>query len=190
MSTIRAAGLGTLTASNTATIVDPSTPAGGIARVGTLVSYSAVASTSGTAIDFTGIPSWARKISIVVNAVSTNGTSGMLIQIGSGSYTTSGYVSHLGAINGGTGQLKYTNGFGLDQGRGSAAVVTNGVLTLYNVSGNIWVASGTTYYTNNDGAMCMIAGNVTLAGTLDRVRITTTGGSDTFDAGSVNVMYE
>jgi hypothetical protein len=31
---------------------------------------------------------------------------------------------------------------------------------------------------------------VSLSGTLDRIRLTTVNGSDTFDAGSINIIYE
>ena len=34
------------------------------------------------------------------------------------------------------------------------------------------------------------AGRVTLSGALDRVRVTTVNGTDTFDAGSINILYE
>lgn len=60
--------------------------------VGGLTSGTAVATTSGTSIDFTGIPSWAKKITVMFSAVSTNGTSPIQVQIGAGSVSNSGYV--------------------------------------------------------------------------------------------------
>ena len=61
--------------------------------VGVLTSGTAVASTSGTSIDFTGLPSWVKRITVIFNGVSLSGSSNLLIQLGTGSttYTTSGY---------------------------------------------------------------------------------------------------
>ena len=70
MSFIKASALGPLTASNTATIVDPATPASGIATLGPLVSFAAQNTTSGANIDFTGIPSWAKRVTVSVASVS------------------------------------------------------------------------------------------------------------------------
>jgi hypothetical protein len=144
-----------------------------------LVSATAVASTSGTSIDFTGIPSWVKRITIIMNGMSTNGTSNQLFQIGSGSVTTSGYQ----CITGSTG---YTAGFGIPEA--SATRVTFGGIVLTNISGNIWVAFGSVGTTT--GATQVMVGGVTLGGVLDRVRATTVNGTDTFDAGSINIMYE
>ena len=144
-----------------------------------LVSGTAVASTSGTSIDFTSIPSWVKRITIIMNGMSTNGTSNQLFQIGSGSVTTSGYQ----CITGSTG---YTAGFGIPEA--SATRVTFGGIVLTNISGNIWVAFGSVGTTT--GATQVLIGGVTLGGVLDRVRATTVNGTDAFDAGSFNIMYE
>jgi hypothetical protein len=144
-----------------------------------LVSGTAVASTSGTSIDFTSIPSWVKRITIIMNGMSTNGTSNQLFQIGSGSVTTSGYQ----CITGSTG---YTAGFGIPEA--SATRVTFGGIVLTNISGNIWVAFGSVGTTT--GATQVMVGGVTLGGVLDRVRATTVNGTDAFDAGSINIMYE
>ena len=186
MSTIKASALGPLTASNTATIVDPQTPAGGIARVGTLVSYSAVTA-SGTSVDFTGIPSWARRLTVLFNAVSITGTALYRMQLGSGSITTSGYnvsATYQGGTNGGTTS---TSGFDI-YGVGAAHSIS-GVVTFATLGSNIWVGSGVVGY-SSQAYVFMTAGNVTLSGALDRIRFTTSTGTDTYDAGSINVMYE
>jgi len=146
------------------------------------------ASTSGTSIDFTGIPSWVKRITVMFNGVSTNGSSSPLVQLGtSGGVVTSGY--------GGTGSLiastvtsqNFTTGFG-ERSQDSAAV-RSGAWVITNVSGNIWVCAGV--LGRSDGANTSVTGGtVTLGGTLDRVRITTVNGTDTFDAGSINILYE
>ena len=156
------------------------------AQTGTLETLgvgTAVASTSGTAIDFTGIPSWAKRITVMFNGVSTNGTSSYQVQIGNGSVITTGYAS--GAYNGGGGTA--TTGFLI--AAGAATLIFSGTMTLLNVSSNIWVSASTLVRTN-DGVASIGSGSITLSGTLDRVRITTVNGTDTFDAGSINIMYE
>jgi hypothetical protein len=97
-----------------------------------LVSGTSVASTSGTSIDFTGMPSWVKRVTVMFDGVSTNGTSNLRIQTGAGSVTTSGYL----------------------------------------------------------GSSAGMSSNVGFSSVLDRVRITTVNGTDTFDAGSINILYE
>jgi hypothetical protein len=146
-----------------------------------------VASTSGTSIDFTGLPSWIKRITVMFNAVSTSGTSNVIIQIGSGSFTTSGYLGSGSNSTTLTG-ANYTTGFGILIFNTATAVV-GGTVVLTQISGNTWIASGTLGRT--DGAATGgVAGYVALSGTLDRVRITTVGGTDTFDAGTINILYE
>jgi len=158
-------------------------------QLGSLTSGTAQATTTGTTIDFTGIPSWVKRITVMFSGVSTNGSSFIQTQIGAGSYTTSGYFCNYGAINSGTGQGNITSGFLVYAGT-LASSVSTGHLVLTLISNNTWVASGSILYTNGTGAMYIVAGNVTLSGTLDRLRVTTVNGTDTFDAGSVNIMYE
>jgi hypothetical protein len=152
---------------------------------GTIKSGTAVASTSGTAIDFTGIPSWVKRVTVMFSGVSTNGSSNGLIQVGGGSFVTSGY---LGGSNSTGTETLFTAGFGI-RNMDAAAAVVHGAIQLLNVSGNTWVASGFTSRSNS-AASGGTAGSVTLSGTLDRIRITTVNGTDTFDAGSVNILYE
>jgi len=154
-----------------------------------IVQGTAVASTSGTNIDFTGIPSWVKRVTVMFNGMSTNGSSDPLVQIGAGSITTSGYssVASYVATPTATSTVTVTNGFNIRDATSSA--VRNGYMTITNVSGNIWV-SGHTMCDLPNGASNVGAGGVTLSGTLDRIRITTTSGTDTFDAGSINILYE
>jgi hypothetical protein len=150
---------------------------------GGLVSGTAVASTSGTSIDFTGIPSWAKRITVMFSLVSTNGTSGLLVQIGdSGGVETTGYAS----VTDVTGVV-VTTGYSIYST--AAARITSGAVALLNVSGNTWVASGQFVQTDS-GFLPSVGGNKTLSDTLTQVRITTVNGTDTFDAGTINIMYE
>lgn len=155
-----------------------------------LISGTAVASTSGTSIDFTGIPSWAKRITVVFYGVSTNGTSIPLIQIGAGSVTTSGYAA-------GTTQFVSAGAVSIvGSGSGFPCLTSNatgynlvGNIQICNVSANAWVANGVLSMTTSSRSS-FLSGAITLGGTLDRVRITTVNGTDTFDAGSINILYE
>lgn len=145
---------------------------------------SAQATTSGTSIDFTSIPSWVKRITVTLYGVSTNGTSNLLLQIGdSGGVETSGYDSR--SVEFGGASPTSTAGFILESG-GAATHAREGAYTLSNHSGNIWVGEGIMNASN----VCLGAGGKTLSATLDRVRLTTVNGTDAFDAGEVNILYE
>jgi hypothetical protein len=157
--------------------------------VGVLTSGTAQASTSGTSIDFTSIPSWVKRVTVIFGGVSTNGSSNLQIQIGSGSVTTTGYTGNFGYIYSSNGAqvATITTGFGIQSPSTSGLINGHIVLTL--LSSNTWICSGV-QSNSVEPYMCSTAGRLALAGTLDRVRITTVNGTDTFDAGSINIMYE
>jgi hypothetical protein len=156
---------------------------------GAITSGTAQASTSGTSIDFTSIPSWVKKITVMFNGVSTNGNSGIITQLGtSGGILASGYADSIGTISTITPSvLSAGTGF-FTANLGASTDLVSGSLTLTLIGSNVWTASGNTRLTSV--RICYSAGSVTLSGTLDRVRITTFLGVDTFDAGSINILYE
>ena len=151
-----------------------------------ITSGTAVATTSGTSIDFTSIPSWVKRITVMMNGISTNGTSPGLIQIGSGSVTTTGYISS--AVVGGVGAAIVNSTSGFIRYYDNSTFIPSGLYILCLVGSNIWAGSYTS--TLSTSYACYGAGAVTLAGVLDRLRFTTVNGTDTFDAGSVNILYE
>lgn len=156
---------------------------------GTITSGTSQASTSGTSIDFTGIPSWAKRVTVMFQGVSTNGSSPFLIRVGAGSVATSGYAGGTFGADGSAVRtaVTQTTGFG---GYSSAAISTyNGSLQITLLTGNTWSASGVFYDNGNAYGVCM-AGAITLGGALDRVRVTTVNGTDTFDGGNINILYE
>jgi len=158
---------------------------------GVITQGTAVASTSGTSIDFTGIPSWVKRITVMLSGVSTNGTSSLLLQIGdSGGVENTGYSGMSGLLNtaGAGAYPNITSGIPLGFSTMSAASDYSGSFTVSNLSGNIWVVSGNLATTGVLYLMCF-AGVKTLSATLDRLRITTVSG-DTFDAGTINILYE
>lgn len=167
------------TGTNSTKLVTPAT-----LQAGKMVSSAVVATTSGVSVDFTGIPSWARRITLLFNGVSTSGTANLLVQIGSGSFATSGYAS---CGDNGSAAFNSTAGFAIQTG--AAAYTVSGSLTIYAHGGNVYISDHTMGRT--DAALASRGGgNVTLAGVMDRLRLTTVGGTDTFDAGSVSIMWE
>lgn len=151
-----------------------------------LVSGTAVTAT-GTSIDFTGIPSWVKRITVMFSGVSTNGASFPIVQLGSTTFTTSGYAS-----SGGNRAAETTPTTGLIAVYANATVGSyawSGQIIITNITSNTWVSS----FVMGSGTYvpCWGAGtSPNLSGVLDRIRITTVNGTDTFDAGSVNIMYE
>lgn len=153
---------------------------------------TAQATTSGTTIDFTSIPSWAKKITVLFNNVSTNGTSVVQIQLGtSGGIQTTGYNCEVYTIQAaGTNGLSASTGH-LIQFNGNASDIIRGQtqFTLIDASTGAWVS--TSYNQYRTGVVSALSSTTkTLSGTLDRVRITTVNGTDTFDAGSINILIE
>jgi hypothetical protein len=158
---------------------------------GAITSGTAVASTSGTSIDFTGIPSWVKRITVMFSGVSTNGTSVVQVQLGdAGGVETAGYLGAVASSAATSLRSNFSSGFLLnDSTSGGAGYLRHGPLTLTLLSGNIWVASLIIARSETNEAWYG-AGSKTLSDTLTQVRITTVNGTDTFDAGSINIMYE
>jgi hypothetical protein len=156
-----------------------------------ITSGTAVASTSGTSFTFASIPSWVKRITLMFSQVSTNGASNPLMQLGTSSgITTSGYTAgatYLGPTN---GIDTYTAGFGFNSASSTNSFHGSLVFSLLNSSTNIWVLSGVILMTGSSNFTYQMSGRVALSATLDRVRVTTVNGTDTFDAGSINILYE
>lgn len=154
-----------------------------------LVAGTAIATTSGTAINIdTALPSWVRRITIAYSGVSLSGSAHSVIQLGSGSFTTSGYTStgaYAGTANS-AGVASTTAGLMVHGGSSTNAFT--GTMTIVGMGSNLWVASHSGMLSSTIGVMG--AGFITLGGTLDRIRITTTNGTDAFDAGSLILLYE
>lgn len=150
----------------------------------------AVNSTSGTSIDFTGIPSWVKRVTVMLADVSTNGSDYLLVRLGtaSGIEASAIYYSMTGAntTSATASAVNYTTGFGIQSGNASNQVI--GQYVISNVTGNTWIASGT--FTGNTSACIFAVGRVSLSGGLTRLRVTSTGGTDAFDAGSINILME
>ena len=165
---------------------------------GAVTSGTVQASTAGTAINFTGIPSWVKRITVGFNAVKTSGTSPPLIQIGSSAlgYTSTGYTGSNSVISDASAvTANFTNGIGLgvNTSNWSSSQVVSGTVTfvLVDSANNTWSASGIVG-SSNATVTWWTAGAKSLAtsNTLDRIRVTTSGGTETFAGGSINILYE
>ncbi len=154
------------------------------------ISRGTAVTASGTSVDFTSIPSWVKKITVMFDGVSTNGTSSFLVQLGdSGGIENTGYIAGSTYSNNTSATTSSTAGYILNYGGfASAATTIQGVLSVNNLNTNTWVASHAV--SGNTGPSVYGGGSKTLSATLDRIRITTVNGTDTFDAGSINILYE
>jgi hypothetical protein len=142
---------------------------------------------SGTAVDFTGIPSWAKRITVMLNNVSTNGSSNIIIQIGSTTFLTSGYSG--GASTQAGAIVSNSIGFGIVVSTATPSDNNHGTAILGIFSGNTWSEYSNVVSTAQSRSWYG-AGTASLSGTLDRLRITTVNGTDQFDAGTINISYE
>lgn len=158
----------------------------GVVRTATAVTAS------GTAVDFTSIPSWVKRVTVMLSAISLSGTALVRFRLGDSTIATSGYSgvgSYVAAA--GAASVAQTAGFDIyTSGTPSSSAAYSGSITFVNVSGNTWVASGVFAAAAGNLGTFPVAGTITLTTALTQVRITTSNGTDTFDAGTINILYE
>jgi hypothetical protein len=149
---------------------------------------TAASPTSSTSIDYTSLPSWIKKITVTFQGVSSNSSSLWLLQLGTSSgVTTSGYLGRAAGISGSTFSA-YSAGFTLLTDSSNGAIL-HGVIQVVTLGSNNFAMSG--ILSRSDGGnLYLSGGSIALGGVLDRVRITTVNGTDVFDAGTVNILYE
>lgn len=161
---------------------------------GSAITQATAKSASGASVDFTSIPSWVKKITVMIVGVSTAAAGVARIQLGiSSGLVTTGYAG---------GQLTFTGGATPVIAAGSlgtapqgiagfsttdGASIVHGSFVITNVTGNTWSASGSVYR-SGDSMGHLTNGNIALSGTLDRLSIVAT--TSTFDAGTINIIYE
>jgi hypothetical protein len=144
-------------------------------------------SATGTSVDFTGIPSWVKRVTVMFSGVSTNGTSNLMLQLGtSGGVETSTYLGAAWSAN--TNNVQSSSGFILT-GTNAAANLQHGSAIVSNLTSNTWVMQSGLAPSNALNTS-VARGSKALSGTLDRLRLTTVNGTDSFDAGTINIMYE
>lgn len=161
------------------------------AKLSQPMTLGTVVNVSGTSVDFTSIPSWVKKITVSLSGVSTSGTSVIELRLGSSSgVEATGYIgccffSQASSV----GNLNLSSGFMLD-GTVAATNSRSGTAIFSLITGNLWAGIGN-FGCSDIARFNSFAGSKTVSGgTLDRIILTTVNGTDTFDAGSVNIMYE
>lgn len=156
-----------------------------------ITQYSGTAqNATGSSVNFTGLPSWVKRITLQINKVGFAAAGVAVVQIGSGSLTTTGYYSYTTLVDStpGVTVTGYTNGFAaVNATAGSGTTVDTGAFVLTNMGGNTWT------YTSHiqrvgDGGFNVGTGSITLGGTLDRISLVAT--TSTFNTGTVNILYE
>lgn len=147
---------------------------------------------TGTAVDFTGIPSWAKRITVMFDGVSTNGVSAVAMRLGTSlGVASSGYNSQASTVNGTVVATNFSTTLLVLEDASTAAFTRHGAFVLANLTGNVWVMQGGVAVSGGGSARTSQAGgSVTLAGALDRIRATTANGTDAFDGGTIGVLYE
>jgi len=182
---------------DTQTLTNKTLGSGLVAGASYLTSGAVATLTTQTSVDFASIPSWVKRITISINAASlSSATPDYWLQLGYGATPTfenTGYIGNAVFINAANSITFLTNttaAFAIARALAAIADTTSGIIILTNVSGNIWSMTGS-LSRNTNGGMTMFAGVKTISGgALTAVRITTSSGTDTFDAGSINILYE
>jgi hypothetical protein len=157
---------------------------------GNTTTLSTAVAVSGTSVDFLSIPSWVNKINVMFDGVSSSGISEWLLQIGDSSgIDTTGYVSSGSSLSDGATATVEASTSGFILTNTSASNKFSGLVFLYRMTGNTWVVSGSIGSEASTDRMLTTAGSKTLTATLDRIRLTTVIGTDTFDEGTLNISY-
>lgn len=160
-----------------------------------IVSGPVRTTTSGTTVDFTDIPSWAKRITLTLAGVSVNGTSPILVRLGdSGGVEASGYSGTSSLVYGAgslISSLAHSTGFtlaGQDTSADSVDLHGSIVFTVLDSTTNTWTCAGNVSRTDFP-VSCYTSGSKTLSATLDRLQVTTPAGN-LFDAGKASIVYE
>ena len=155
---------------------------------------TAEANAAGNSVIFTGIPDWAKRITLVFNAVSTNGTSPVVIKLGNNTEDAFGYASGYSLVpNPSDGPVRSERGSSASgiyvSGNNTSTDNRYGTVTIHDTGSRAWIASGVVGTAQFDN-VSMVWGAVRLTAALDRVRVTTVNGTDTFDFGTITLFYE
>ena len=184
---VAGAGVGT---TDTQTLTNKTLGSGLVAGASLITSGTAVATTSGTSVTFSSIPSWVKRITLSFAGVSVSGSSVPLVQIGDSSIKTTGYLGSSSNQSGTTTNL--SSGFlVVDPNIGTAGRLWQGILTiaLLDSATNKYVGTSKSGTSNSADGSSM-GGYNTLTAVLSQLKLTTVNGTDTFTAGAVNILYE
>jgi hypothetical protein len=164
-----------------------------VASAAPAITSGIAVSATGTSVNFTGIPNWVKRVTVMFSNVTLNGSE-LSIRVGSGSIdstsTYAGYAVRQGVTvpcnyysNANTTSLQLTYGLGSNE-------TYSGLATLCLVGLNVWVfnsyISSSYSYANNNSA----AGRKDLLGTLNQIRIGSHDNTAVFTSGTINIMWE
>ena len=154
------------------------------------ITSGTVVTASGTSVDFTSLPAWIKRITVMLQGITTNGSSAPIMRLGtSGGFVTSGYASG-GIFTGATtGSGNRTDSLLISGNAFDSSATLHGHAVITNITGNAWVQSFVLGQSNSAYAV-MGGGSISLAGVLTQIRITTANGTDAFDGGTINILYE
>jgi hypothetical protein len=157
--------------------------------VGVLTSGTAATPSAVTFVDFTSIPSWVKRITVMFNGVSLNNTANILIQLGTASgFTSTGYISTSNILNNSSGSSGSSSTSGFFVFDGDASYVLHGTCVISLVSSNSFVSTHS--YRVSTTQIILGSGSVSLGDTLNSVRIISSDNTGTFDAGTINILFE
>jgi len=150
---------------------------------------SAITSATGSSLDFPSIPSWVERITITLDGISFAATGVAVLRLGvSNTLVTTGYAASRTGFTTAPAIVvtSITDGVASFNATSAAALIT-GQIVLTNLTGNQWVATGQVFRTTDNVYMTTV-GSITLAGALTNLSVVAT--TSTFDAGSINILYE
>lgn len=149
------------------------------------IGFSAEVVLSSTAFQNITIPSWAKFITLGVYRLSTNGTSPIEVRLGtSGGIVATGYVGG-GSSSGGSSSS--TTGLLISRTTAASDII-QGTATFQRIgSTNKWCMSSSIQV--DDGTIRSSASSVELSSAITQLQVTTQGGVNLFDSGSISVSY-
>jgi hypothetical protein len=155
---------------------------------GSMTTTATAVSATGTSVEFLSIPSWVNRIHFMFDGVSSSGSGSWLIQLGdSGGYETTGYVGAGSLLTSSVVTTGSTSGFILPSD--SSSTLYSGVISISRLTGNTWTASGSIGNEAGTDRLLITGGSKTLSDVLTQVRLVNVLGTDTFDAGTINISY-
>jgi len=147
------------------------------------------ATTSGTSFNFGSIPAGTKIIHIMFDGVGLDGTQDMWVQIGdAGGIETSSYISSSCDVenSAATRAMNTTSAFGLAVNNAAYILTGTMTLTLKDGTNHDWISS---HHMKTSTTTCIVGGgSKSLSAELTQLTILD-GGSDNFDAGSINISY-
>lgn len=157
------------------------------------ITTATVVSSGANNATFGSIPSWVKRITVILSEVSMTNTSvSVSIQIGpAAGFETTGYTSSSVSAEATTlANTGSTTSHILmpSTATTNAAWAISGHAVFTNITGNTWVGSSSIFGTASATSWCNATSSKTLAGVLTQIRVQVSGG--TFDAGNFNIFYE